>query len=193
MAHRFDPKQIHKLDNPERRKLLPPEEIIAYLQIQQGDIIADIGCGPGYFSIPLAKKTKGTVFAVDVEPLMFDYLKEKADQAGVDNISYVHSHAESLALPDAKVDKVFCAFILHEIGDLSKGLLEIKRILHPNGKILILEWEKKKTESGPPVEERIAVEDLREKVEGAGFHGEIIRPNPNHYMILAKPKQGMDI
>ncbi|GAX89866.1 class I SAM-dependent methyltransferase [Effusibacillus lacus] len=184
MAHRFDPKKVHKLDNPERRKLLPPEEILAPLQIGEQEDVADIGVGPGYFAIPASRLTSGTVYGVDVEPQMLGFLKEKANEAGAANIVPVQSDAEAIDLADGSVDKVFCAFILHELADLTKGLSEIKRILRPGGKLLVLEWEKKQTESGPPVEERLDAPELAASIEKFGFATEIIRPNPNHYMIL---------
>ncbi|MFC4767676.1 class I SAM-dependent methyltransferase [Effusibacillus consociatus] len=186
MAHRFDPKNIHKLDNPERRTLLPPTEILAELNIQEKDDVADIGCGPGFFTIPAAKMTNGTVYAVDVEPQMLDYIKEKSAAEGVANIKLVQSDAEKIDLPDASVDKVFCAFVLHEVGDLQQGLMEIKRILRSGGKLLVFEWEKKVTESGPPVEERLDATVLEKKIQAIGFKTKIFRPNPNHYMILGE-------
>ncbi|BCJ88275.1 class I SAM-dependent methyltransferase [Effusibacillus dendaii] len=186
MAHRFDPKKAHKLDNPARRKLLPPEEILAPLAIGGRDDVADIGVGLGYFAIPAAKMTRGTVYGVDVEPQMLGLLKTKAAEAGVVNIEPILSDAENISLPDASVDKVFCSLVLHELANLEKGLAEIRRILRPGGKLLVLEWEKKETESGPPVEERIDAMDLETGIQAFGFLTRVIRPNPNHYIILGE-------
>lgn len=186
MAHRFDPKHVAKLTNPERRKLLPPDEILAPLSIQAQDVVADIGCGPGFFTIPAAQITDGTVYGVDVEPQMLDYLKEHAAEAGVSNVETVQSDAEHIQLPDSSVDKLFYAFVLHEVADLQQGIDEMKRILRPDGKVLVLEWEKKETESGPPVEERLDAHELESQLQKAGFRTSIIRPNPNNYMILCE-------
>lgn len=186
MTHRFDPKKVNKLDNPERRKLLPPEEILAPLGIGGRDDVADIGAGPGFFAIPAARMTQGTVYGVDVEPQMLEYLREKAAEAGAANVKPVQSDAESIDLPDASVDKAICAFVLHEVADLQKGLAEIKRILRPDGRLLVLEWEKKETESGPPVEERLDAAELQPAIKSFGFKTRVLRPNPNHYMILGE-------
>lgn len=186
MAHRFDPKHVDKLMNPERHKLLPPSEILAPLSIQTGDVVADIGCGPGFFTLPAAEMTSGTVYGVDVEPQMLDYLTERAKESGIKNIQVVQSDAEHINLPDASADKLMYAFVLHEVGDLGQGIAEMKRLLRPGGKVLVLEWEKKETEAGPPVEERLEAAELERELQKSGFQTVIIRPNPNNYMIVAE-------
>ena len=55
MTHKFDAKNKHKLDNEKRRELLPPDETLIKLGLHEGDIMADIGCGIGYFTIPASK------------------------------------------------------------------------------------------------------------------------------------------
>ncbi|GMA64268.1 class I SAM-dependent methyltransferase [Alicyclobacillus fastidiosus] len=141
MGHRFDPRHVEKLDSPERRKMLPPNETVKMLDVQRGHTVADIGCGPGYFTIPLARLAMN-VYAVDVSPEMLHLLKEKAAHEGTRNISVVESPAEHLTLPDHTVDRVICSLVLHEVDDLKQTLSEFKRILRPGGKVLLIEWEK---------------------------------------------------
>ena len=63
---RFKPKHMKKLDNPERRKLLPPHKLLELLEIQDNDILIDLGAGTGYFTIPAASLTRNKVYALDV-------------------------------------------------------------------------------------------------------------------------------
>ena len=74
MTHKFDAKNRHKLDNPKRREMLPPEKTLIRLGLKQGDIVADIGCGIGYFTIPAANIVgdSGKVFAMDISPEMLE-------------------------------------------------------------------------------------------------------------------------
>ncbi len=55
MAHKFNVKDMQKLDSPERRKILPPEETLIKIGLNKNQIFIDIGCGIGYFSIPASK------------------------------------------------------------------------------------------------------------------------------------------
>jgi ubiquinone/menaquinone biosynthesis C-methylase UbiE len=82
VGHRFDPKHIEKLDNTNAEKRYP-EEILKLLDVADGMEIADVGCGPGYFTLPVAHMTKGTVYAVDVSPEMLNILHERAEQEGL--------------------------------------------------------------------------------------------------------------
>lgn len=68
-----------------------PVEIIASLNIREGDIIADIGSGGGYFTLAFAGKAgkTGRVHAIDVKPKYLDFIRHKAAQEGFDNVRYV--------------------------------------------------------------------------------------------------------
>lgn len=185
MGHRFNPKHVEKLDNPERRKMLSPDTIVKMLDVQQGHTVADIGSGPGYFTIPLARSARA-VYAVDVSPEMLHLLKERAAHEELENITFVESPAEQLTLPNHTVDRVICSLVLHEVDDLKQTLSEFKRILRLGGKVLLIEWDAKQMEMGPPLSERLAAESLLREVEALGFHGDISYPNPNQYIILAE-------
>ncbi|KPV45580.1 class I SAM-dependent methyltransferase [Alicyclobacillus ferrooxydans] len=185
MSHRFNPKHLHKLESPERRKALPPDEILGLFGTPGDANFADVGCGPGYFTIPLAKRTTGKVYALDVSSEMLNVLTERVQEANVTNVENVLSNAEQIALPDHSVDGVLCSLVLHEVDDLKQTLSEFRRVLRPGGKMLLIEWEKKQMEMGPPVEIRISSDELLEYVGAAGLQGQIVRPNPDQYIVLA--------
>lgn len=185
MGHRFNPEHLERLDNPERRKALPPEEILRLLEVDLRTTMADIGCGPGYFTIPLARMTEEEVYALDVSPEMLDALSERASEAGLDNIKGVLSNAERIELPDNSVDGLLCSLMLHEVDDLPRTMQEFQRILRPGGKMLLIEWEKQPMDMGPPVEIRISSDELLEHVQALGMHGQVTKPNPDQYVVLA--------
>lgn len=72
---RFNPENMSRLDNPERRKKFPPEKLLELLQIDKKDNILDLGAGIGYFTIPAAQMTDGSVFALDIEPKMLEEIQ----------------------------------------------------------------------------------------------------------------------
>ncbi|MCL6547716.1 MAG: class I SAM-dependent methyltransferase [Alicyclobacillus sp.] len=185
MGHRFDPRHAERLIHPDRQKMLPVSEVLKRLGVEPTHAIADVGCGPGYFTIPLARMTEETVYAVDVSPEMLDMLESRAAEAGVRRIERLQAPAEQIPLPDAAVDRVLCAFVLHETDDPGRTLEEFRRLLRPGGRLMILEWEKRPMDMGPPVEERIDAGELEETVKSAGFRVQVWRPNPYQYGILA--------
>ncbi|QQE72649.1 class I SAM-dependent methyltransferase [Brevibacillus composti] len=187
---RFNPAKLAKLDNPERRKALPPEKLLAMLPINNQDAILDIGAGTGYFAIPAAKITKGTVYALDVAPQMLAVLQERVEEAGVANVQYVEGVIEEIPLPDQLVEHVIASLVLHEVEPLDRGLQEIYRLLKPGGTCFCLEWEKKETEQGPPLDHRIGSSELAEAFASAGF--EIVArhfPTDAHYILVARKSE----
>lgn len=187
---RFNPAHLDRLLSEERRKSLPPESMLAELDIQHMHTVADIGCGPGYFTLPAAQMTKANVYGVDVSPEMLAYLMGRAKAEGVQNISAVESSAERINLPDQSVDRLLCSFVLHEVDDVSRVFGEFRRILKSGGKMLILEWEKRDTGSGPPVHERIDAQTLSEQLKAIGWEDRHIQPNPDQYAFLVDVMPG---
>ncbi|QHJ70170.1 class I SAM-dependent methyltransferase [Planococcus halotolerans] len=183
---RFNPDEAGVLYSEERKASLPPDSIIEYLNLNMDDAIADLGAGNGYFTLPLAAKTENQVYAVDIEPRMLALLENLAEKEGMTNIRYIESDLENIQLNDCSVDKVMAAFVIHEVPDPAEAFREIKRILKPDGRFLLLEWETVETEIGPPLEDKISSADMAALLEQNGFTAEIIQLNEKNYGIIAK-------
>ena len=184
--HQFHADHAHFLTSEERRKALPPEKVLLDLDLQEKDKVADLGCGNGFFTIPIAKQTTEMVTAVDAQQAMLDQLRVNIEAEDLSNVRYLLSRLEKIEQPDESVNKVLAAFVLHEVDDLDQTLSEIKRILKPGGKALLLDWKAKETESGPPLHIRIPESDLMKKVEEIGFDLKEVSVSENHYGVLAE-------
>ncbi|MED3500525.1 methyltransferase domain-containing protein [Brevibacillus agri] len=184
---RFNPANLEKLDNPERRRTLPPNKLLGLLPIKENDNILDIGAGTGYFTIPAAKRTKGTVYALDVEPIMLSVIKDKANEENLDNVVPVEGTIEQNPLEDEKVEHIIASFVLHEAEPLSQALKEIYRVLKSSGYCFCLEWEKKPMEQGPSEHHRIHSSDMEDLLAKVGFQV-VKRYNPTdlHYILIAQ-------
>jgi ubiquinone/menaquinone biosynthesis C-methylase UbiE len=168
--HKFDPKSVGKLDSPERRKELPPQETLERFGLRNigGTTFLDIGCGIGYFTVPAAQiLTGGNVIGIDVLDEMLEHAWERCDE--LTNIDFRKSEPCSFPVDDNSVDIAFMANVLHEVEDKVKYLLEVKRVLKVEGELYIIEWEKRKMEQGPPVEHRLGNDEVRLMCEKAGF------------------------
>jgi ubiquinone/menaquinone biosynthesis C-methylase UbiE len=188
MGKRFDPDRAERLLSPERRALLPPEALLGLLAIGPHDNVADIGVGPGYFAIPAAALTDGTVYGVDIEDRMLAYARERAKEAGCGNFRALLGDALAIPLDDGSVDAALCAFVLHEVDDLQAALRELRRVVRAKeGRLLITEWEKIDTPAGPPVAHRLARQDLRAALREAGVPAsEEISLNETQYAFLCR-------
>ena len=162
MTHKFDAKYKHKLDNEKRRELLPPDETLIKLGLHEGDVVADIGCGIGYFTIPASKIVgdSGNIFALDISPEMLQDVGIKIKSNNISNIEIILTEENDLKLENNKITFAFISTVLHEADEAENFLKEIKRIISPKGKIAIVEWQKINSDFGPPIDHRLDKMDL---------------------------------
>jgi ubiquinone/menaquinone biosynthesis C-methylase UbiE len=127
------------LDMGIRRRGQNPERILKPY-IREGMTALDLGCGTGFFTIDMAKLVgpTGKVVAADLQDGMLDILRKKIDRAGLKNIFPYKTPQDKLGLTE-KFDFVLIFYVLHEIPDQAALLKEIKEMLKPDGKVLIVE------------------------------------------------------
>ena len=169
--HKFDPINRKKLDSPKRREMLPPKTVLEKLGLKQDDDMADIGCGIGYFTFSAAEiiDSKHKIYAIDISDEMLEEVKKESQERDIENISLIKSTEDDLKLEDEKVNFALMVNVLHETGNKLRMLKEIYRILRPDGRIAVVDFEKKETESGPPLDHRISKDEALELLEDAGF------------------------
>ncbi|HCV27349.1 MAG TPA: class I SAM-dependent methyltransferase [Dehalococcoidia bacterium] len=142
-----------------------PNLLIAELPIRTDMKVADVGSGPGYFSLPLAKYLyDGTVYAVDVQQGMLDIVESQAEVMRVNNIELMLSKETKIPLDDESVDVALLSNVLHETSSPTRFIRDVSRIVKKGGWIAIMEWKKEETKSGPPLKERIALEDVEKLI-----------------------------
>lgn len=171
LTHKFDKNNRNKLDNEQRRQNMPPFKTLEMMGFTSGLDMADIGCGIGYFSVPAAEiaGSSSKIFALDITIEMLDEVEKRAKEAGVSNIRNIIVDEYDLKLEDQAVEFALMSNVLHEIEDKKRYVSEICRILQSGGKLAIIEWEKIKGESGPPIEHRISYDEVVELLSENGF------------------------
>jgi ubiquinone/menaquinone biosynthesis C-methylase UbiE len=182
-GERFNPEKANSLLSEKRYKLIDPENVLTYFNVEQGNVVADLGAGNGFLTLPIAKKTETTVYAVDIEPHMLELLKQRADKEDIRNITYIEGGLYDIKLDDNSVDKAMISLVLHEVADLSKALGEVKRILKHGGQVLIIEWKAKRSEIGPPFEDKISSTEMEKILRNNGFNVDIKSFNDTIYAL----------
>jgi SAM-dependent methyltransferase len=173
------------------REFFIPDKILDALGVIKiaGNIV-DFGCGYGTFSIPAAKRTKGKVYAIDIEDDMIQTTRSKADHDGLLNVSVIKRDFinEGTGLPNRCCVYAMLFNILHAEEPL-KLLIEAGRILKKNGRVGIIHWNyDPATPRGPSMEIRPRPEQCQRWIQEAGFMvgGGIIALPPYHYGIVGK-------
>ena len=129
-----------------------PNRVLHEIGVQSGNIIADVGCGIGYFSVPLAKKvgSSGIVYACDIDPGALAFLKEKAERQNIRNLKIIQSKENDPLLPASVMDLVLIVNTIHLMDRPSEYLTKLKSCLKPDGCIAIIQWDAEKMDSEAP-------------------------------------------
>ncbi len=128
------------LDNPIRRLIHNPQKILGE-HIKPGQTVLDLGCGPGTFTITMAKMVgkSGKVIAVDIQEEMLEIVRTKAAQEGLVSRILTHkSDPDRIGLSEM-VDFALAFYMVHEVPNAKAFLKEIACVLKPKGKLLVVE------------------------------------------------------
>ena len=146
----------------------------------------DLCCGTGYFTLPVAKRLgdNGAVYAIDIQGGMLSELKKIIMEQKLKNIMMIQGDILSLFLKEKTADIVNIGNSLHELKQPETSLREIKRILKPDGKFIIVDWEKTESPFGPPVNGRISSEEAIGLLEKVGFKSFEKLSYPRYFYLL---------
>lgn len=186
MPHVFNPKELIKLDQPDRVQLINPDSVLQKMGIAAGQVVLDFGCGTGVFTVAAGKIVgpQGYLYAVDIFPEMLQAVAQKF--AGQPNLQLIQIADHRLPLQNNQVDFVLMGFVLHEVVEKEKTLQEIHRILRPTGKIGIIDWDTKTSEKGPPLADRVPPVEAIEWLTKVGFQQiHAFENSIYHYYVVA--------
>lgn len=102
------------------------------------DTVLDLACGPGLYARALAEESPDReVFGLDVSWPMLRYATRKAGRLGIGNVAFMHGDAHQLPFRDSSVDVVNCCGALHLFSDVRRVLVELRRVIKPNGRLSV--------------------------------------------------------
>ena len=130
------------LERAERVAEERPDEVLETMSLEPGDVVADIGCGSGYYARRIAPHVApaGRVYCVDIQPEMLDIMRDLAAQEGVDGVVPVLGTPADLNLPAGDVDWIILADVYHEMSDYEAMLAGMLASLAPGGRVALLEY-----------------------------------------------------
>ena len=185
-GHRFEAKHHKKLESSYRKKILPPAATLKKFGLKKGMNVADIGAGSGYFLIPAARMIgqEATAFGVYASTEMLEIIRRRRHPS---NVELVHTKdGYTVKIGSGSIDYVVVSSVLHESHPL-RLLREIRRIMRSGATLLIIDWRKDSLRAGPPVEERLSPEQVRQlcgKSKLKSVRTTIL--NSRYYAVVAK-------
>lgn len=166
----FSPSKIPLLEDTGRDAWQKPEEILDALNIKKGQTIADIGAGSGYLTVKLSERidTTRTIYAVDIQQEMLDYISKRLVEKGIKNVTLVLGTMDDPKLPPNSLDIAILLSTYHEIAQPIDFMKKIKLALKPKGKLAILEFSDE-SPIGPPIQVRLPEDLVIDELKQAGF------------------------
>jgi arsenite methyltransferase len=182
---------IAMLDNPRRDAEQKPAEVIAALGLKNGETIADIGAGSGYFAFRFAHYVgnSGRVYAVDVDPDMVLHMNRRMRDLKLTNFVTVLSAPDDPLLADDSIDRFFVCNTWHHLENPPKYMGLIKRMLKSRGQLIIIDYKMKASPAGLPPEMKVPKRDVIRQLESNGF--KLTREHdflPYQYFLVFSPR-----
>ena len=141
---------------PRRAKWQKPAAVVRALGLRRGQVIAEIGSGPGYFTPRLARAVgpSGHVYAVDPEAAVLDVLRTRMKKAGVGNVTPVLGRDDDPLLPSGRCDVAIIINAYHNMHGGAAFLRRLARRLAPGARVVNVDWNEA-SEFGPPPKRRV--------------------------------------
>jgi ubiquinone/menaquinone biosynthesis C-methylase UbiE len=162
---------IERLEAPDREAWQMPDEVVAALGLRPGHVVADLGAGPGYFALRLARKVGklGRVYAVDVEPALLTVLRDRLASRNIDRLTPVLGLPDDPLLPPGSCDRVLSVNAYHHYHHGPAALRRMARLLRRGGRLAVIDFHKRESPMGPPLEMRVSRARLLADSKRAGL------------------------
>ncbi len=142
--------------NPQRARWQKPGALVRALGLRRGQVVAEIGPGPGYFTPRLARVVgrSGHVYAVDPEPAVLDVLRQRLGRMGVRNVTPILGRADDPMLPRGRCQTAVLINVYHHMHEGARFLRRLVAALPRNARVVNVDWNET-SDLGPPPKRRV--------------------------------------
>lgn len=175
-------------DDPERVDWQKPEHIIDLMNIESGMHVADLGAGTGFFLgyLSVAVGESGKVQALDVADTLVDHMRERAAEAGWDNVTSRLVATDDPAFEPGSMDRILIVDVWHHISNRADYAEKLLAALSPTGQVVVIDFTLDSPE-GPPKQHRMAPEKVVAELEAGGLEAWVVENEelPRQYVVMA--------
>ncbi len=116
--------------------------LLKVLDLKPGMTVCDMGCGNGFYTLPMAQTVgpTGSILAVDIQQEMLHLLHERAKESKLKNIKPILGTPVDPKLPEGEVDLILCVDVYHEFSHPEQMLQAMRKSLKPTGRLVLVEF-----------------------------------------------------
>ncbi|MFO0618869.1 MAG: class I SAM-dependent methyltransferase [Polyangiaceae bacterium] len=181
------------LERPERDREEQPEHMLDVLQIREGDTVADVGAGSGYYTERLARRVgaRGRVLDTDIQPEMIALIERRIREKGLRNVETILATPSDARLPPAAIDLVLMVDVYHELPEPLATLQQIARALRPGGRLALVEFRGEDPSVPIKTEHKMTLPQIEKELAAGGFTIERVDESlPWQRVVIAAPARG---
>lgn len=187
LAQVMGPGGIEWLDRPEREQEERPEVVIDALGLHDGEVVADLGAGSGFFAFRIAPQVgkTGRVLAVDIQDEMLETIRRRAAVLKATNVEEVKASETDPRLPAGAVDLVLLVDVYHELAYPFEVMTKVREALRPGGRVVFVEYRKE--DPRIPIKEvhKMSVEQLEKEMKAVGLrHVRTVETLPSQHIVI---------
>jgi ubiquinone/menaquinone biosynthesis C-methylase UbiE len=164
---------LQRLDVVERERDVwqRPAQILRGLDLHEGKVVADLGCGSGYFTLKLSPSVgpRGRVLAVDVRGLPLLVVRVRAWRRAINNVGVIHGRQNDPGLPAKGVDAALVLNTYHELDDAPAMLAHVRRALRSGGRLVVVDRRPRSAGTPAPGEHELAPSEGEAGLRASGF------------------------
>lgn len=159
------------LTGSERYSWQRPDRVIGMLAVREGERVADIGAGTGYFSKILSNLVglTGKVYAVEFDSVLLDQLEKASAEYRNANTTVIHATETDPGLPVGELDLALSVNTWHRFGDRTPIRAAVKKALKPGGRFVVVDWHMGEIPMLPAEARRLSREDLIKEMVADGW------------------------
>jgi ubiquinone/menaquinone biosynthesis C-methylase UbiE len=145
--------------------------LIKALQLKSGEVVCDMGCGNGFYTLKIAKLVgkSGRVLAVDIQPEMLHMLELRTKKSGVTNVEPIEGTVVDPKLPDGEVDLILLVDVYHEFSHPEQMLQAMRKSLKPHGRLALVEFRLEDPSVPIKLEHKMSKEQIMKEIPPNGF------------------------
>ena len=166
MSHHHAHEHKHEHKGKSSDGFVDKVAVLKALDVKEGQIVLDAGCGNGYMAKELAGlvKSNGKVYAMDADESAIENLKKTAVTDAIQPI--IGDITATTELRDLSLDLIYLSVVMHGFSESQTAgfIAEVQRLLKPGGILAVLEFKKEDTSHGPPMEIRLSPEEMKGKI-----------------------------
>lgn len=187
IAHVMGPGGIIWLERSARESEERPQLVLDALKIREGQTVADLGCGSGYYAFRMAQLVgrSGKVFAIDIEQRMLQFVRQRAEREAVTNIETILAMDSDPNLPPDSTDLLLMVDVYHELEHPFEVMEKVRQALKPGGRVALVEYRAEDPKVMIKAVHKMTEKQVIAEMRAAGFrHIETFRKLPLQHLVI---------